>query len=51
MPTILTDRSLDPWGLMEVKKGKMLKLLTLGDGVACGPKIDNHRFSILLLSL
>ena len=27
----------------------MLKLLTLGDGIACGPKINNHRFSILLL--
>ena len=28
---------------------KMLKLLTLGDGIACGPKINNHKFSMLLL--
>ena len=28
---------------------KMLKLLTLGDEIACGPKINNHRFSMLRL--
>ena len=28
---------------------KMLKLLTLGDEFACGPKINNHRFSMLRL--
>ena len=29
---------------------KMLKLLTLGDEIACGPKIKNRiRFSMLLL--
>ena len=28
---------------------KMLKLLTLGDEIACGPKIKNHRFTMLLL--
>ena len=30
------------------KKQKKLELLTLGD-LACGPKINNHRFSMLLL--
>ena len=29
----------------------MLKLLTLGDGIASGPKINNHRFSMLLLCM
>ena len=27
----------------------MLELLTLGDEIACRPKINNHRFSMLLL--
>ena len=27
----------------------MLELLTLGDEIAFGPKINNHRFSMLLL--
>ena len=27
----------------------MLELLTLGDEIACGPKINNHRLSMLLL--
>ena len=30
---------------------KILKLLTLGDGIASGPKINNHRFSMLLLCI
>ena len=28
---------------------KMLKLLTLGDEIASGPKINNHGFSMLRL--
>ena len=27
----------------------MLELPTLGDEIACGPKINNHRLSMLLL--
>ena len=34
---------------LEKKKIKMLELLTSLDEIACGPKINNHRFSMLLL--
>ena len=34
--------------IKDLEKKKMLELLTLGD-LACGPKINNHRFSMLLL--
>ena len=30
---------------------KMLKLLTLGDEIACGPKIKNHIDSVCYFSL
>ena len=35
--------------IKDLEKKKMLELLTLGDEFACGPKINNHRFSMLLL--
>ena len=35
--------------IKDLEKKKMLELLTVGDEIACRPKINNHRFSMLLL--